>query len=124
MVEFYEDLYDSKPLEAHRNEDGEIQFTDTGDDMIDKWEAELASGQIPDLWESFSPDMQKTFKERAAADPKNRVKAMEATTKRGPSLSMAEVSANIARQNEQELAQIGAAKQPAQPLRAFQKLRR
>lgn len=51
LVEFYLDLFYKKPLEAHRNDDGEIQFSDTGDALIDKWEAQLARGESPDLSE-------------------------------------------------------------------------
>ena len=40
----------------HRQGDGEIQFTNTGDYYIDKWEQELADGQVPDLKEVFSPE--------------------------------------------------------------------
>ena len=53
LVEFYEDYYVDNPLEVHRNPDGQIQFKDTGDKMIDKWEAELAEGKIPDYMEAF-----------------------------------------------------------------------
>jgi len=50
------DFFEKNPLEAHRQEDGEIQFKDTGDDLIDKWEQDLADGALPDLYEAFSPE--------------------------------------------------------------------
>lgn len=56
LVEYKIDLFEKKPLEAHRNENGEIQFKDTGDDMIDKWEAQIAKGEIPDLYEAFDEE--------------------------------------------------------------------
>lgn len=56
MTEYYVDLYREKPLEAHRNEDGEIQLKDTGDDLIDRWEEVIAQGGEPDLWEAFNED--------------------------------------------------------------------
>lgn len=62
LVEFYEDYYDKNPLDAHRNADGTIQFKDTGDDMIDKWEAEIAAGLTPDFYEDLSPEDQEKVK--------------------------------------------------------------
>lgn len=56
MVEYWLDVYDDKPLEAHRNEDGFIQMKDTGDSLIDKWEEKIAAGEEPDLTEAFSPE--------------------------------------------------------------------
>lgn len=56
LVMFWEDVFDKKPLEAYRTKDGHIQFTDTGDELIDKWEAELAEGKMPDYMEGFSSE--------------------------------------------------------------------
>jgi hypothetical protein len=53
MVEFQLDYFENNPLEAHRNEDGHIQFKNTGDDLIDKWEQQVARGETP----SMSQDM-------------------------------------------------------------------
>ncbi len=53
MVEFQLDFFENNPLEAHRNEDGQIQFMNTGDDLIDKWEEQVARGETP----SMSQDM-------------------------------------------------------------------
>jgi hypothetical protein len=53
LVEYYLDIFESKPLEAYRGADGEIQFTNTGDDLVDRWEEQLAAGEIPDLYEAF-----------------------------------------------------------------------
>jgi hypothetical protein len=54
LTEYYYDIYESSPLEMHRQADGEIQLKDTGDALIDKWEEQIAEGMEPDLWEAFS----------------------------------------------------------------------
>lgn len=56
LVEYYIDIFEKKPLEVHRNSDGEIQFKDTGDALIDKWEAQIAAGETPDLFEAFDEE--------------------------------------------------------------------
>lgn len=56
LVEYKLDLFEKKPLEAHRNADGEIQFSDTGDPLVDKWEAQIAKGELPDLFEAFDEE--------------------------------------------------------------------
>lgn len=56
LVEYNLDKFDENPLEVHRQADGEIQLMDTGDNLIDKWEQQLADGDEVDLWESFSPE--------------------------------------------------------------------
>lgn len=56
LVEFWEDHYTENPLEASRLADGRIQFKDTGDDLIDKWEEQLIDGERPDFMEGFSPE--------------------------------------------------------------------
>lgn len=56
LIEFWLDQFYKNPLEAYRNEDGEVQFVKTGDEFIDKWEQELADGKIPDYMEGFSLD--------------------------------------------------------------------
>lgn len=59
LTEFYEDLFeeDKQALyEASKNEDGELVFESTGDDLIDKWEREIAMGIEPDLTEGMAPD--------------------------------------------------------------------
>ncbi len=53
MVEFQLDYFEKNPLEVHRNEDGHIQFKNTGDELIDKWEEQIARGETP----SMSQDM-------------------------------------------------------------------
>jgi len=50
------DAYEKRPIEAHRNEAGEIQFSETGDEMVDKWEEQIARGEIPDLNEAFTEE--------------------------------------------------------------------
>ena len=59
LVDYYEDMYEDSPhamLDAMRGEDGEIVLTDTGDPLIDKWEAELSKGLMPDLEEGMSEE--------------------------------------------------------------------
>lgn len=69
LVEFYIDRFQEKPIEVHRNADGEIQFTDTGDELIDKWEQQIADGELPDLWEAFDEEsLERLKKLRAAAE--------------------------------------------------------
>jgi hypothetical protein len=62
-----------KPIEAYRNADGEIQFKDTGDPLIDKWEEQIASGETPNLADAFDPEsleQLKRLKEKSAmSDP-------------------------------------------------------
>lgn len=48
-----ETVFLKKPLEMHRQADGEYQFTNTGDKLIDRWEQDLADGKVPDLLEAF-----------------------------------------------------------------------
>lgn len=52
-----------------KGEDGEIVFTDTGDPLIDKWEAELAAGLMPDLTEGM-PEKEKMKLKEAKNNPK------------------------------------------------------
>lgn len=54
LTEFWEDYYYDNPLAASTKADGTVQFEDTGDPLIDKWETELANGKIPDYLEAFS----------------------------------------------------------------------
>ncbi len=55
-VEFHLDYFEQNPLEAHRQADGHVQFTNTGDPLIDKWEEQIAQGEEPDLTEAFSSE--------------------------------------------------------------------
>lgn len=71
LVDMYEHLFIEKPIEMHRQLDGEVQFTETGDPMIDKWEQELADGYTPDLSEVFSPEEMVKLK-RARANFKSK----------------------------------------------------
>lgn len=59
LVEFYEDLFEEHPAEAlgaAKGEDGEYHFEETGDPLLDKWEAEIAAGLDPDLTEGMSDE--------------------------------------------------------------------
>ena len=56
LTDFWLDKFEQKPIEAHRNAKGEIQFRDTGDTLIDRWEAQIADGEIPDLMEAFDEE--------------------------------------------------------------------
>lgn len=53
LVDMFETVFLKKPLEMHRQSDGEYQFTETGDKLIDQWEEQIAAGHIPDLLEAF-----------------------------------------------------------------------
>jgi hypothetical protein len=55
MIEFWEDYYYENPLEAHRDESGEVRFQ-TGDPQIDRWEEQVARGEEPDYDEIFSKE--------------------------------------------------------------------
>jgi hypothetical protein len=68
LVERYEDLFEADPealREASKNEDGELVFEETGDELIDKWERELALGLDPDLTEGLSKDMVKNLEKNS-----------------------------------------------------------
>ena len=56
LVDFWLGHYERNSLEAYRNEDGVIQFINTGDELIDKWEKELSEGKTPDYLEGFSQE--------------------------------------------------------------------
>ncbi len=59
LTERYEDLFEESPealRDASRDEDGELVFEETGDDLIDKWERELNMGITPDLHEGLSKE--------------------------------------------------------------------
>jgi hypothetical protein len=64
LVEYFEDYYTNNPVEANRNEDGIIQFKDTGDPLLDKWNEEIAEGKAPDFWEAFSEESKNIVLER------------------------------------------------------------
>ena len=66
LIQFYEDVFEHSPLEAHRGEDGEIQFKDTGDDMIDLWEEKIAAGEEPNLADAFTPEALEKLRKRSA----------------------------------------------------------
>jgi hypothetical protein len=83
MVDFFE----KNPLEAHRQKDGEIQFTNTGDSLIDKWEEQLAQDDEVDLLEAFTPESMerlKTLLDKAKEQREDRsyVDAMNETVER------------------------------------------
>lgn len=67
LADFWLDKYEQKPIEAHRNADGEIQFKDTGDELIDRWEEQIARGESPDLFEAFDEESIKHMEKLRAA---------------------------------------------------------
>ena len=67
LVDFYIDKFEKKPIESHRNENGDIQFKDTGDDLVDRWEEQIANGEIPDLMEAFDEESVQHIKKIKAA---------------------------------------------------------
>lgn len=121
LVEFYEDLFDAKPLEAHRTENGDVQFVDTGDSLIDKWETELAKGLDPNFWEAFSPELQEKFKKRIKPGGYGADDMFDPVKQRRSGLSMAEVSASMELQNQAERATTMGG---SSYLRAFERLKK
>lgn len=57
LVEFELDYFEENPLEVHRNEDGHIQFKNTGDDLIDRWENQIAKGDEPSYEDMLTPEV-------------------------------------------------------------------
>lgn len=47
-------MFEAKPLEMFKQDDGEYMFTNTGDPLMDKWEEQIAMGEIPDLLEGMT----------------------------------------------------------------------
>jgi len=79
LVEFYEDYFAEHPEEARRvfAKDGEFYFEETGDELIDKWERELAQGLTPDLEEGMSPKEKERLKqEREKRGPRQRTRPL------------------------------------------------
>ena len=62
LVDFWEDYYVENKMASRTTEDGHVVFSNTGDDLIDKWENEIAKGLHPDMLEGCSPE------ERAAEE--------------------------------------------------------
>lgn len=79
LVEYHLDVFENKPIEAHRQADGEIQFTDTGDPLIDKWEQQLAEGTTPNLLESFNPEAIEKLKKLKNSSSKRTMTMKEAS---------------------------------------------
>lgn len=93
LVDFHLDMFEKNPLDAHRNDDGHVQFTDTGDALLDKWEQQIADGEAPDLNEAFSPEAFKKLAElRQKAADKNPYASM----------TMKDVVDNVDRQAKRE----------------------
>lgn len=64
LTEYYTDFFEDKPIEIYRQEDGEIKFTETGDDLIDEWEEQIARGETPDLTQAFSKESLEAIRTR------------------------------------------------------------
>lgn len=64
LVDYFQDYYEANPIEQYRNEQGNIQFKDTGDPLIDKWEQEIQEGNTPDLLEAFSEEQKRSIIEK------------------------------------------------------------
>jgi hypothetical protein len=68
-IEWWEDYYENNPKELRArfaDDNGEMIFTETGDELLDKWEQEIARGLTPDLEEG----MPKTEKEKLKEERK------------------------------------------------------
>lgn len=55
LTEWWVDYFRENPLEAHKNESGDVVFKHTGDPLIDKWEHQRELGIEPDYEEGMSP---------------------------------------------------------------------
>lgn len=66
VVDFYQDYYEENPLESYRNKDGVVVFSNTGDALIDKWEAAIAEGKDIDLSEAFTDEQRADLKAKLA----------------------------------------------------------
>lgn len=78
LTEFYEDVFEKDKtalFEASRGEDGEIMFESTGDDLIDKWEQEIAAGLEPDMTEGMTAEDKAELSKEAATKVKARKQA-------------------------------------------------
>jgi hypothetical protein len=77
LFEYWEDFYDKNP-EEHRkvlHPDGKVVFDETGDNLLDKWEAEVAQGLVPDLEEGMSKEERERLRqerEKARAEGRQR----------------------------------------------------
>lgn len=66
LIWWWEDHFSKHPIEAKKTGvEGEVQF-DTDDPLINKWEAEIAQGLVPDLMEGLTSEQRR--KEEAALD--------------------------------------------------------
>lgn len=63
LVWFWEDHFERNPIEAKKvGVDDEVQFV-TDDPLLNKWEAEIAKGLVPDLMEGLTPEQRQKEKE-------------------------------------------------------------
>jgi hypothetical protein len=51
-------------MEAYKDKEGNIKFSNTGDTLIDRWEEQIANGQMPDLTEAFTKESWEATKAR------------------------------------------------------------
>jgi uncharacterized protein YmfQ (DUF2313 family) len=66
LTEFYEDYFEGDKTALYKevaDESGHVVLPDTGDELIDKWERELAQGLTPDLEEGMTPEARKMAEE-------------------------------------------------------------
>lgn len=80
LVEYKLDFFDENPLEVHRNEDGHIQFKNTGDDLIDKWEEQIAQGETPSMASDMFDEEALEKLERLRARGRARTGGLRATS--------------------------------------------
>lgn len=113
LTDFFLDKYEQKPIEAHRNADGHIQFKDTGDDLVDRWEDQIAKGEEPDLFEAFDEEsIRHMEKLRAAAQARDPYQG----------LSMKATVDKISTQASREGLTVGKSNIPAELKRSLEKL--
>lgn len=79
-IEWWEDYYENNPKELRArfvDDDGEMTFTETGDELLDKWEQEFARGIIPDLEEGLPTGEKEKLKEERKLSKRGRQQLKE-----------------------------------------------
>ncbi len=61
QIEYFMEWIESDPMQAFANNAEGVQFR-TGDDVIDKWEEQIAAGETPDFDDGVDPEFLERFK--------------------------------------------------------------
>ena len=70
LTEFFEDHYEQNRKEMYKMEQeltGAVRLPSHGDSMVEKWEEQLARGEMPDLTEAFPDGMRQKVQEKIKA---------------------------------------------------------